>query len=118
MKTLTSPERARVGHDGSHSAYGQVLTPSLVVTAVMLLGLTLTPGIVTADAQDGTRGGEQDGDFCQLTAEDELRACRTRALSDFQLALGKCDNIASAARRKACEQQATAAFTDAQRTCG
>jgi hypothetical protein len=60
----------------------------------------------------------QDGNFCQLTAEDALLSCRTKALSDSQLALGKCDNIANAARRKACKQQAAADFKDAQRTCG
>src|SRR5215813_3256614 len=118
MKTLTSQERPRVGRDGSHSAYGQVLTLSPVVAAIVLLALTLMPGIVAAGAQDGTRGGEQDGDFCQLTAADALLACRTKALSDSQLALGKCDNIANAARRKTCEQQAAADFKDAQRTCG
>jgi len=118
MKTLTSQERPRVGRDGSHNAYGQVLTPSLAVAAIVLLALTLMPGRTAAGAQDGTRGGEQDGNFCQLTAEDALLSCRTKALSDYQLALGKCDNIADAARRKACEQQAAADFKDAQRTCG
>ena len=102
MKTLTPQERPRAGRDGSHSAYGQVFTPSPVVAAIVLLALTLMPGRTAASAQDGTRGGEQDGNFCQLTAEDASLSCHAKAQSDYQLALGKCDNIANAARRTAC----------------
>jgi hypothetical protein len=56
-------------------------------------------------------------DFCKQTSDSALRSCRTGAQSDYLLALGKCDNIADAAARKACQQQALVDMKDAQQTC-
>ncbi len=108
MQTPSPKDRRRVGFNGSQSAYGKLLTPSLLAAAV-LLGFTLV--VVNAAA------AAQGIDFCQLTAHDALSSCRTGADSDSQLALGKCDNIADAAQRKACQQQAAADLKDARQKC-
>src|SRR4029453_17500592 len=57
------------------------------------------------------------GDICQRTAADVQRACQAEAQSDYQLALGKCENIADPVARKACQDQAAADFKDALQTC-
>jgi hypothetical protein len=56
-------------------------------------------------------------DFCQLSSEAALQACRLGAQSDFSLASGKCDNVADPAQRKVCNQQALVDLNDAQRRC-
>ena len=109
MKTSSPKDRGQVGFNGSQSVYGKSLTPSRLAAAV-LLGFTLV--VVNAAA------AAQGIDFCQLTAHDALSSCRTGADSDSQLALGKCDNIADAAQRKACQQQASADLKDARQKCG
>ena len=88
--------------------YKKLLTPSLWAAAV-LLGFTLA--LVNAEAV------AQGIDFCQLTAQDALSACRTGAMGDSQLAVAKCDNIADTAQRKACQQQASADLKDAKQKC-
>ena len=54
---------------------------------------------------------------CQRTADAAERACLAAAHSDYQLALGKCENTADPAQRAACRQQASADLKDALRVC-
>lgn len=56
-------------------------------------------------------------DFCRQTSHGMLRSCRAGVQSDYSLALGKCNNVADAAARKACQQQALADMKDALQTC-
>lgn len=56
-------------------------------------------------------------DFCKRTTEAALSSCKAGAQSDYSLALGKCDNLADAAARKVCQQQALADRKDALQTC-
>ncbi|MBI3796743.1 MAG: hypothetical protein HY268_07220, partial [Deltaproteobacteria bacterium] len=108
MNTSSPKDRGRVGFNRSQSAYGKLLTPSRLAAAV-LLGFTLMLGNAAAVAQGL--------DFCQGTAHDALSSCRTGAMSDSQLASGKCNNIADTAQRKACQRQAAADLKDARQTC-
>jgi hypothetical protein len=108
MKTPSPQDRGRVGFNESHSAYGRLLTPSLLAAAA-LLGFTLL--LVNAAAV------AQGIDFCQLTAHDALSACRIGAMGDSQLAVAKCDNIADAAQRKTCQQLTSADLKDAKQKC-
>jgi len=59
----------------------------------------------------------QPADACRQTASDVLASCRAGADSDYQLALGKCDNLADPAQRQACQSQASADLQDARQTC-
>src|SRR5213594_396008 len=54
---------------------------------------------------------------CQRTADAVERSCQAAAQSDYQLALGKCENIVNPAERKACQQQAAADLKEALQTC-
>lgn len=56
-------------------------------------------------------------DFCQQTSEHALRSCLTGAKSDYELALGNCENFADPAARKTCQQEAAAVLKDAEQTC-
>lgn len=55
--------------------------------------------------------------FCKLTAQTALQSCQVAAQSDQLLALGKCDNVADPAQRKACRQQAPVDAKDALDQC-
>jgi hypothetical protein len=54
---------------------------------------------------------------CNASARAVATACTTGARSDYMVALGKCENIADPAARKACQDQAKADFKDAIDTC-
>ncbi len=56
-------------------------------------------------------------DFCQKTTDHAVRACQVGARSDYLLALGKCDNLADPASRKACRQQAAADLAETLQGC-
>jgi len=58
-----------------------------------------------------------EADFCLMTAQAALRSCRVKARSDLWLAIGKCDNVAAAAKRKTCREQASATLKDALTEC-
>lgn len=55
--------------------------------------------------------------FCKLTTQTALQSCQVAAQSIYLLALGKCDNVADPAQRKACKQQAAADTKDALDQC-
>ena len=108
MNTSSPKDRSRLILDARRSAYDKLITPPLLAAAV-LFGFTLMLSNAAAVAQGI--------DFCQRTAHDALRSCRNGAESNYQLALGKCDNIADTEQRKACQQQASADAKDARQTC-
>jgi len=74
-------------------------------------GLILVSTLASGAATAGTINA------CDRTAAAVQRSCRAEAESDYQLALGKCGNLADAAERKACEAQAAAEFREALETC-
>ena len=78
------------------------------VTAIAAALLTLA--VATRAAGPGV-------DFCRKTSEAALTSCRAAAQSDFDLALGKCDNLTDPADRKTCQQQAAAALRKALENC-
>jgi hypothetical protein len=78
-------------------------TKAIFLATFVAMGVTLT-----AVAQT---------DFCQLTSETALQACRQSAQSDNSLALGNCDNLSSAGKRQTCQKQAATDLTDANQTC-
>jgi len=56
-------------------------------------------------------------DFCRRTADAVQRSCQAGAQSDYQLALGKCENTSNSGQRKACQQQAADDLEEALATC-
>ncbi len=77
-----------------------------LVLILSVLGLT-----ATATRAEGATN------FCKLTAQTALQSCQVAAQSDQLLALGKCDNVADPAQRKACRQQASVDAKDALDQC-
>ena len=45
------------------------------------------------------------------------RSCQSEAQGEYQLTLGKCDNVRDSAARTACQRQASTDLRDAQSTC-
>ncbi len=76
-------------------------------TSVLILTLVLCAATA--------RGG---ADACKSSSKSAQRACTAGAKSDYALALGKCANLADAAAKKACEDQAKAELKDAVEECG
>src|SRR5207245_763997 len=56
-------------------------------------------------------------DSCRASSKAALKACMASAKSDYELALGKCANVADPAAQKACQDQAKADLKDALQTC-
>jgi len=56
-------------------------------------------------------------DRCSRTTTTADRSCRERARSDYYLALAKCFNTADGSKMRACREEASAAFSDARKTC-
>jgi len=56
-------------------------------------------------------------DFCAKTANDLLTSCNQGAESDYSLALGKCDNLTTAGKRKTCQSQAATGRSDDLQSC-
>src|SRR5215831_8428009 len=54
---------------------------------------------------------------CTASARAAATSCAAGARSDYLLAVGKCANIADAAARKDCQEQAKADLKDALDTC-
>lgn len=59
----------------------------------------------------------QSGNACQQTAVVTLNGCKATAHGDYQVALGKCINIADPTARNSCQRQAAADLADALDTC-
>lgn len=78
---------------------------------VSAVGLLLVLSLVNSAAVAGTINS------CQRTADAVERSCQAAAQSDYQLALGKCENIVNPGQRKACQQQAAADLKDALQIC-
>jgi hypothetical protein len=56
-------------------------------------------------------------DFCKTTSRAAGLACRSEALSDYQVALGNCANLSDPVARKACQTQAKADYKSALEDC-
>jgi len=74
-----------------------------------------TGALLTLTLADPTAGAGVD--FCRKTSEAARNSCRAGARSDFELALGKCDNLTDPVERRACEQEADAELKRALETC-
>lgn len=55
--------------------------------------------------------------LCTKTSEDTLASCKDGTKSDYFLAIGKCDNLATPAGRKACRQQASKDMNSGDKLC-
>ena len=92
--------------------YGPTWTQSLTVVVFTIA----TVFVGTLSAQDKNSATES-SNFCLQTAGQAFTSCKSAARSDYQVALGKCTNIADPAARRSCEQQAAADLADALDTC-
>ena len=107
MKTRAQLKTLSIGHYSSHRKSARLLSSAKLAAGVTILLLTLVNG----------HAAPQPMDACRQTASVVLTSCRSGADSDYQLALGKCDNLADPAQRQACQQQASADLQDARQTC-
>ncbi|HKA20641.1 MAG TPA: hypothetical protein VKN18_20325 [Blastocatellia bacterium] len=107
MKTRSQLNTLGIGHYSSHRKSARLLSSAKLAAGVTILLLTLVNGHAAPQVMDA----------CRQTASDVLTSCRSGADSDYQLALGKCDNLADSAQRQACQQQASADLQDARQTC-
>jgi hypothetical protein len=78
---------------------------------------TFVTGLILVSTLAGGAAATRTIDACQRTADAVERSCQAEAQSDYQLALGKCENIVNPAQRKACQQQASADLKEALQTC-
>jgi hypothetical protein len=79
---------------------------SSCVNALFLVAAGLMAAVATSSGVD----------FCRQTSKTALRSDRAGALSDYWLALAKCENLTDPAARKAAKQQALAELKDARQT--
>jgi len=94
----------------SQRASGRIGSRSLSIAAVLAAGTVLSLGIGSTTATAG-------GDPCKTTSLAAAKACVEGAKSDYNLALGKCANIADPVAQKACQAQAKSDLKDALDTC-
>ena len=80
--------------------------------AIILLNLVLIISLFCAASTVSAKTN-----FCRKTSQTALQSCQTAARSDYQLAVGTCDNFSDPVARKACQQQASADRKDALKTC-
>ena len=92
--------------------YAPTWTQSLTVVVFTIA----TIFVVNLSAQDKNSANES-SNFCLQTAGQAFTSCNSAAQSDYQVALGKCINIADPAARRSCHQQAEADLADALDTC-
>jgi len=107
MKARSHFNALGIEHCSSHRKLATLLSSAPLAMAATILVFTLPNG----------EAAPQVVDACRQTASDVLTSCRSGADSDYQLTLGKCDNLADAAKRQACQQQASADLQDARQTC-
>jgi len=84
------------------------------LTVVVFMIATLFIGNLSAQDKNSVT---ESSNFCLQTAGQAFTSCKSSAQSDYQVALGKCVNIADPAARRSCEQQAAADLADARDTC-
>jgi hypothetical protein len=92
--------------------YAPTWTQSLTVVVFTIA----TVFVVNLSAQDKNSATES-SNFCLQTAGQAFTSCKSAARSDYQVALGRCTNIADPPARRSCEQQAAADLADALDTC-
>jgi len=107
MKTRSQLNTLVIEHHQCRRKWARLLSSAKVVAGVAILLCT----------QFNANAVPQPTDACRLTANDVLTSCRSGADSDYQLALGKCENLADPAQRQACQSQASADLRDARQTC-
>jgi hypothetical protein len=84
------------------------------LTAVTFTIATLFAENLLAQDKNSTT---ESTNICLQTARDALASYKSVAQSDYQVAFGKCINIADPAARRSCEQQAATDRSDALDTC-
>src|SRR5262249_34110763 len=84
------------------------------LTALAFTVGTLFAGNLSAQEKNSAT---ESANICLQTARDALASCKSAAQSDYQVAFGKCINIADPAARRSCEQQAATDRSDALDTC-
>ena len=86
-------------------------TRESIFLAAIGLGLLSLPE--AADAQGKGRPGRH----CSTTTTYANQGCRLAALADYNLSLGKCENLAEFEDRSACRQEARAALREELESC-
>jgi hypothetical protein len=107
MKTHSQLSTLGIEDHSGHRESGGFLWSTKFAAGVTILLLTLL----------NAHAAPQPMDACRQTASDVLTSCRSGADSDYQLALGKCENLADPGQRDACRNQASADLDDARQTC-
>ena len=107
MKTRSQLNNLGINDDSRARRSATFLLSAKVAAAVTILLFTVLSAHAAPDPMDA----------CRQTASDVLKSCRSGADSDYQLALGKCENLADPAERDACQRQASADRQDARQTC-
>src|SRR6266513_2625247 len=92
--------------------YGPAWTQSL--TVVVFTIATIFVGNLPAQNK---KSATESSNFCIQTAGHAFTSCKAAAQSDYQVALGKCINVADPAARRSCQQQAAADLADGLDTC-
>jgi len=85
-----------------------------LLTAVAFTFATLFAGKLLAQDENSAT---ESTNICLQTARDALVSCKSAARSDYEVAIGRCINIADPAGRRSCQQQAAADLADARDTC-
>jgi len=95
--------------EGRRTGRGALFVGASAVSAVVLpLAAWALPQLSVA----------ADGGFCSATASAQHVACRAEGRDDFFVAKANCTNVADAAERDACLQEALAARAEGARSCG
>jgi hypothetical protein len=106
MNTPSQLERLRIKVHSSQRKPASWLPSALLAAGAIL--------VLCPVSRAATAGGT---DACQRTADALQCSCQAAAQSDYELALAKCENIVSSAKRKACQDQAAADLQEALQTC-
>ena len=107
MKTRCQLNTLGIEDHSTQTESARLLPSAKLAAGVTILLFTLVNGHAAPQATEA----------CRQTAGDVLASCRAGADSDYQLALGKCENLADPAQRAACQSQASADRQDARQTC-
>ena len=99
MKDCTPHETRR----GGVCSFGRFSLPSWLAPLAIILGSTLCLAVPL--------------DPCAQITEDARLACQAGVEQDYEIALGKCDNISDPTASAGCEQQAKRDRADAVLTC-
>jgi len=89
----------------------KVCTRERIFLAAIGLALISLPEAAIA------QGGKRSARHCSTTTSYANQGCRLAALADYNVSLGKCENLAEFEDRSACRQEARAALREELESC-